>query len=121
MAKQTSTKRPIARDLGVPTEYLSDNGRFRPGYDAKYKSDLISIALSLDVADRDRQAAANQLTKLGWRAHLDKAREVRIAKAQPKSQFARGYQAALADVVKANEEGGVKAVRAWIKANLLPE
>lgn len=121
MAKQTSTKRPIARDLDVPAEYLGDNGRFRPGYDAKYKSDLIKTALGTDTAPADREAAVAQLVKLGWGTHLDKATQLQIAKARPKTQFARGYQAAMVDVDKANREGGVKAVRAWIKANLLPE
>lgn len=71
--------KPTARERGVPDVYLGDNGNFRPGMDARYKSDLINSALGLtnenakmafDLAD-----AEQRLTERGWTHFLDRKRE----------------------------------------------
>lgn len=72
--------------LGVPAEFLSPNGRFKPGWDAKLKSALISTALDASMAKGKRAAAEAMLTKLGWTAHLDKSRESRAKKAAAKAK-----------------------------------
>jgi hypothetical protein len=48
--------------------------RYLPGHDAKHKSALVSRSLEGD------RAATRELRKLGWEAHLEKARARRAQK-----------------------------------------
>jgi hypothetical protein len=67
-----------ARDQGVPEVYLSESGAFRPGYDAKMKSDLINAVLGspvLHVFTEDE--ALSILESRGWLPMLEKSREAR--------------------------------------------
>jgi hypothetical protein len=68
-----------ARDRGVPDVYLGEGGNFRPGMDARYKSDLICAALSLPAPDAkmpfDPADAVARLDERGWTGFLDRKRE----------------------------------------------
>lgn len=68
-----------ARDRGVPDVYLGDTGNFRPGMDARYKSDLILSALGLPAPDAletyDPADAVTRIEERGWTAFLDRKRE----------------------------------------------
>ena len=68
-----------ARDRGVPDIYLGENGNFRPGMDARYKSDLILSALGLPAPDAkmafDPADAVARIEERGWTHFLDRKRE----------------------------------------------
>jgi hypothetical protein len=71
-----------ARDQGVPAVYLNDeSGTFKPGYDAKLKSDLINAVLGSGVlhvfTEKDALAI---LESRGWMPMLEKSREARAKK-----------------------------------------
>jgi hypothetical protein len=101
-------KKETAKDQGVPDVYLADNGNFRPGLDAKYKSDLIKCALGLDTSDCahvfEAKDAEARLDKRGWRSFLDRKVEIlkekkaaADAKAAEKEAAAREKAAAKAN------------------------
>lgn len=65
------------RNLDVPLEFLQrEAGPFKPGYDSKYKSELIKSALG-EGGRWSRQDAIDRLSARGWLNHLDKAEAVR--------------------------------------------
>lgn len=70
-----------ARDQGIPEVYLSESGSFKPGYDAKLKSDLIQAVLGSTVlhvfTEKD---ALSILESRGWVPMLEKSREARARK-----------------------------------------
>jgi hypothetical protein len=67
-----------ARDQGIPEVYLSESGAFRPGYDAKLKSDLISAVLGNGVLHVfSEKEALSILESRGWVSMLEKSREAR--------------------------------------------
>ena len=71
-----------ARDQGVPEVYLSEAGTFRPGYDAKMKSDLITAILGSPVLHTwDAEEALRVMTERGWLTMLEASREARARKA----------------------------------------
>jgi hypothetical protein len=79
---QSTTK--TARDLGVPAEYLGPGGKFRPGADARLKSDLILRALDQPAPNAlvpfSRQAAIKLLAKFPqWKPALDRKKQARAA------------------------------------------
>jgi hypothetical protein len=82
---EAKTPKVTARDQGVPECYLSESGAFRPGYDAKMKSDLIVAVLGdgrLHEFGADEALAI--LESRGWLPMLEtsrQARERRAAKA----------------------------------------
>jgi hypothetical protein len=86
-SKQTKSRKKTAADLGVPKPYLSPTGTFKPGMDARLKSDLILAVLD--------QPAPNALVKWTkpkavvllarfpqWKPFLDKKREI-LARPKP--------------------------------------
>ena len=97
----TKTKKPTAKDQGVPDAYLADNGNFKPGLDARYKSDLITSILgeknpkslhTFEAAD-----AQKRLEQRGWQGFLAKAkiaREAAVAKKASRAKKARANAAA---------------------------
>lgn len=88
----TKEKKRTAADRGVPAAYLAENGNFRPGLDARFKSDLIRTVLVHSELEKELNPTALStfsveeahefLQGFGWVSHLDKARAVRIAKAE---------------------------------------
>jgi predicted transcriptional regulator len=61
---EAKAKKPVARDQGVPEVYLSEAGTFRPGYDAKMKSDLITAILGSPVLYQwDAETALRVMTE----------------------------------------------------------
>lgn len=75
-------KKPNAREQGVPEVYLGEGGNFRPGYDAKMKSDLITAVLGSPVLHEwDPQEALAVLEARGWTRFLDESRAARERKA----------------------------------------
>lgn len=90
-------KKNLTDNTGVPAVYLNANGRFKPGLDARYKSDLVNSALG-EKSDKALETftvedAINRLQQRGWMKYLDAARSSREAAAARK--------AARADEVKA--------------------
>lgn len=91
MASKTSkqTRKPRAEDHGVPAAYLGPNGRFRPGMDARLKSDLIATVLGLDtskaLATFTKPKAKAMLTARGWDGFLARKREI-LAAAEAKAK-----------------------------------
>jgi len=83
VAEATPEKAPkvTARDQGIPDVYLSDSGSFKPGYDAKLKSDLIKSILGNGVLHvfTEKEALAI-LESRGWTSMLEKSREARNGK-----------------------------------------
>jgi hypothetical protein len=74
-------KKVTARDQGIPEVYLSESGSFKPGYDAKLKSDLIVAVLGdgrLHTFDADE--AMQILTSRGWLQMLETSRVAREKK-----------------------------------------
>lgn len=76
--KPEKAPKVTARDQGVPEVYLSESGSFKPGFDAKLKSDLISAVLGSTVlhvfSEKDALAV---LESRGWMPMLEKSREAR--------------------------------------------
>jgi hypothetical protein len=87
------SKAKTARDLGVPDAYLGPEGKFRPGADARLKSDLILRALNQPAPNAlvpfSRQAATKLLAKFPqWKPTLDRKKQALAAakKSEPKGQ-----------------------------------
>lgn len=75
-------KKQTARDQGVPEAYLSESGAFRPGYDAKLKSDLLTAVLGSGVLHVfSEEEALAVLTSRGWLPFLATSRAARERKA----------------------------------------
>jgi hypothetical protein len=84
-AQEAPAKTPkvTARDQGIPEVYLSEAGTFRPGDDAKLKSDLITAVLGdgrLHVWDPEEALAV--LEARGWMTMLETSRQARERKSQ---------------------------------------
>jgi hypothetical protein len=90
-AKAKAAPKPTARDKGVPEQYLSESGKFKPGLDARYKSDLITEALDFEAANGGKKAspAHKQLQRMNWTLHLDASRTSRAKKAAAKAAKAK--------------------------------
>jgi len=87
---KTQSKAKTARDLGVPNAYLGPAGKFRPGADARLKTDLIVRALSQPAPNAlvpfSRQAAIKLLAKFPqWKPVLDRKKRA-LAAAAAKSE-----------------------------------
>ena len=76
-------KKVTARDQGVPEVYLSEAGTFKPGYDAKMKSDLIQAILGpKTLYTWTPEEAVQVLEARGWTRFLDESKAARERKAQ---------------------------------------
>lgn len=92
--KVANNKKETAKDQGVPGTYLGAGGNFKPGLDARFKSDLITSALGEKIGPEGmhqftRDAALEFLAKRGWLPHLEKAKKSRDAKAAKKAEKAK--------------------------------
>lgn len=78
------TQKVTAKEQGFPEEYLGEGGNFKPGYDARAKTDLIHAAEGWDNPDAlyvfTPEDAAVLIAKRHWNSHRLKAREAREAK-----------------------------------------
>lgn len=84
---KTQSKAKTARDLGVPDAYLGPNGKFRPGMDARLKSDLILLALDQPapkaLVQFPRAEAIKLLTKFPeWKPFLGRKKQALAAQAK---------------------------------------
>lgn len=78
---EAKPKKVTAADQGIPTVYLGDGGNFRPGYDAKLKSDLLNAVLGSNVLHVfSEKEALSILESRGWLPMLEKSREARARK-----------------------------------------
>jgi hypothetical protein len=81
--KPAKAPKVTARDQGVPEVYLSESGSFKPGYDAKLKSDLIRAILGDGRLHTFEAAEAlSILESRGWLPMLEASRTARERKAQ---------------------------------------
>ena len=105
-------KKQTAREMGAPDEYLSDSGNFRPGMDARYKSDLVNSALGI----KDKKAlmtftvedAETRLQIRGWTGFLTRKREILAAKAEKASSKPKATRKAAAKPKATKAAGEVK-------------
>lgn len=78
------TQKITARDQGFPEVYLGEGGNFKPGYDARAKTDLIHAAEGWDNPSAlhkfSPEEAASLIAKRHWNGHRLKSREAREAK-----------------------------------------
>jgi hypothetical protein len=91
-------KKETARDQGVPGTYLGANGNFKPGLDARYKSDLITSALGEKIGPKGlhqftKESALERLAQRNWLPHLEKAKKNREAKAAKETAKAKATPA----------------------------
>lgn len=114
----TATDKPkkvTALDQGFPQDYLADNGNFKPGYDARAKSDLIAAILGLDTSKSlasFTKAEAEKLVKArGWESFVEKKKATIEGEAARKAK--REEEAAAAAKTKADE----KAAKAQAKSS----
>jgi hypothetical protein len=74
MAPKTSKQ--TAREQGFPDVYLGPGGNFRPGYDARAKSDLIAVLRGIpnpDALHRFTKPKAQRLIDArGWQRFVSK-------------------------------------------------
>lgn len=126
MPKQT------AKDQGVPEVYLAENGNFRIGMDARYKSDLVLSATGEISAEKPANSlmqfeeadAKERLAARGWTSFLDRKLEIKAQEAAKKVEAAtkreqaereRAEAKAVKDAKKAQEKAERDAVAAASK------
>lgn len=75
----TKKTKQTANEQGFPTAYLGPTGNFRPGMDARAKSDLINAVLGIpsdEALHRFKRPNAQKLLKArGWEHFLDRKRK----------------------------------------------
>jgi hypothetical protein len=111
----TKTTKETAKDQGFPAKYLGSNGNFKPGFDARAKSDLINAILGLPNGNALVKFSVEDAEKLiavrGWESFVEKKRKIeaeKTAKAEAakeaKAQAAKDK--ADAKAAKAEEDDG---------------
>ena len=110
MASSNGKTKETARDQGVPATYLSANGNFKPGLDARYKSDLITSALGEKIGPKGLhqytpENALERLQQRGWLSHLEKAKSSREAKAAKKAEKAKATPRARSSRSSSKDKG----------------
>lgn len=77
-------KKPTAKDQGVPAVYLGANGNFKPGLDARLKSDLVAAILGIEnkgaLATFTKETAEKLIKARGWQGFVDTKQRVLEAK-----------------------------------------
>lgn len=107
MADKNKPAKQTAKDRGVPKEYLAENGNFKPGMDARYKSDLI-----LAILEQPNSKALVKFTKMQaeklfaafphWADFL--ARKTEILQANAEKLAAKAAEKAAKETAKAAEK-----------------
>lgn len=112
------TKKPNAADKGAPAIYLNDDGKFRIGMDARFKSDLVNSATGqittekpgaslqvFEVAEAERLIAAFDWTQFLTRKQEilagDQAKKAEAAKVREEKARVRAEEKAAKDAAKA--------------------
>lgn len=110
MATDAKTKKPAkvtAADQGFPKEYLAPNGNFKPGLDARAKSDLVAAVLGIDQSKALVKFSAEDAQKLidvrGWQGFVTKK------KASLEGEAARAEKRKAAAATKAKEKAAAKS------------
>lgn len=123
MAEEATTvKKPTPKDQGFPDAYLSENGKFRIGMDARAKSDLVASVVGDITAEElgnalhffPEKEALELLEVRGWTPFLDRKREILADKAQ--KQEARAKERDEAARVRAAEKEAKAKEKAEAKA-----
>ncbi len=108
--KARMAKKETAKDQGVPEIYLAESGNFKPGLDARYKSDLINSALGEkgkgQLAEFDAKDAIKRLQQRNWISFLERKKEI------IKEKEAKAAKAKAEKDEKAREAAAAKAVKA---------
>lgn len=93
-------KKVTARDQGVPEDYLGENGNFKPGLDARYKSDLVLSIVGATDGDAKKMLqtfpeadARKRLEQRGWTSFLDRKLAI-VAEKATKAEEKKAAQAA---------------------------
>lgn len=80
--KSLAVKTP--KEQGFPEVYLAETGKFKPGYDAKAKSDLVASALGLSKPDKlhrfTKEKAQELISLRGWDGYLERKRKIMASK-----------------------------------------
>lgn len=102
-------KKETAKDQGFPAEYLGENGNFKPGLDARAKSDLVNAFLGLEskgaLATFTKDEAQKLLKKRGWMSFVEK-KQASIAAAQAKKEAAAAKRAEEKAATAGNKPSG---------------
>lgn len=104
LKEREMAKKETAKDQGFPDVYLGENGNFKPGMDARAKSDLVSAFLGQEskgaLAEFTKAQAKKLLEKRDWMVWVEK----RQASTERKAEKAAEKKAAAAKA-KANGTG----------------
>ncbi len=94
----SKTPKQTAASRGVPAVYLSENGSFKPGLDARFKSDIIGTVLVHENLEKAApkgalstftvEQAHDFLAQFDWVKFLDKSRGARINKQEAQARKA---------------------------------
>jgi hypothetical protein len=107
------TPKQTAKDQGVPAVYLSESGNFKPGMDARYKSDLISAVLGLDLSKALHKFTAadaeSRLAQRNWIPFLERKRALIKEKAAAAKEQAEKKATATRERAAAKAEAKAKA------------
>lgn len=112
--KPKATPKPTAKDLGVPDVYLGAGGNFRPGLDARLKSDLINAIIDVENKGALVKWTADEAKKLfaqfpQWKGFLIRKQEIVAAKAAAATE--RAAEKAESAKVKAEAKKAAAAAK----------
>lgn len=97
MAAEAKAAKQTARDQGFPDVYLSEGGNFKPGKDARAKSDLIKSALGITDDSMEHKFTVDEAMAL-----LQARNWVPFLTAKKESLEAKAAKAETAKAAKAN-------------------
>lgn len=118
----TKTKKPTAADKGAPAIYLNDDGKFRIGMDARFKSDLVNCAVGIVTPEKPGHSlqtftpdeAEKLIAAFDWGHFLSRKKEILDATASKKvaAQAARDEAARVKAAEKAEKDAAKAAEKA---------
>jgi hypothetical protein len=110
MAATVASKKQSARDMGTPDVYLAENGNFKPGLDARFKSDLVHSYLGLKskkaLRTFTKDEAESFLQARSWMGFVSQKREAlerqeaKAAKAKERKTRAKPARAEPVELVE---------------------
>jgi hypothetical protein len=125
-ATKERTKKPTARDRGVPEIYLNaETGNFKVGADARYKSDLVSSALGIPdesrLQDFEPKDAEKRLAERDWTPFLERKREILAEKERKAAERAKEKEQAAREKAAAKEQAKQDAAAAKAAGQAAPD